>query len=256
MYAQLLEANGIAVERKLNLGATPIAQAALEKGDIDMYPEYTSTGLLEVLKKDPIADQTQIIGAVRKGYEDAYKITWLEPSPFNDTNALAMTKAKADELGIKSYSDLVAKSSTLKLGGPAEFPERKDTAGLVKAYTFDPKLIGENYVQLGTGALRYEALTKGDIDVVVAFGTDGQIGGLGLTLLKDDKSFYPVYQIAPVIRQDTLASNPKISEILNKFAPLLTDADMSSLNWQVDGPDKKEVAAVAKAFLQKNGLVK
>jgi osmoprotectant transport system substrate-binding protein len=255
MYALMLEDAGITVERKFNLGATPVAQAAIVNGDIDLYPEYTSTGLLEVLKQQPIADAAGIVEAVRAGYEEQFQLTWLEPSPFNNTNALAMTQAKADELGVKTYSDLAAQTGTLKLGGPPEFPEREDTKGLVTAYGFDPAFTGANFVQLDTGTLRYEALQNGEIDVVVAFGTDGQINGLGLALLEDDKSYYPIYQIAPVVRQDTLEANPGIAEALDKLAPALTNDVMSGLNWQVDGPDKKEVADVAREFLTSEGLI-
>lgn len=256
MYALALENAGIRVERKFNLGATPVAHTALINGEIDLYPEYTSTGLLEVLKQAPISDAGEILEAVRKGYEEQFQVTWLEPSPFNNTNALAMTRQRAEELGIRTYSDLVARSGELKLGGPPEFPEREDTKGLMTAYGFDPKFIEDNFVQLDTGALRYEALTRGDIDVVVAFGTDGQINGLGLALLEDDKNYYPVYQIAPVIRQDALTANPAIAETLNRLAPLLTNDVMSGLNWQVDGPEKKEIANVARAFLQQQGFIK
>jgi osmoprotectant transport system substrate-binding protein len=256
MYALVLEDNGFTVERKFNLGATPIAQAALTGGDIDLYPEYTSTGLLEVLKAQPIADAAGILAAVRKGYEEQFKVTWLDASPFNNTNTFALTKAKADELGVKTFSDLAKISGDLKLGGPPEFPEREDNKAVLAAYGFDPKFSGENFVQLDAGSLRYEALTKGDVDVVVAFGTDGQIAGLGLTALEDDKSAYPIYQIAPVIRQDALAANPGVADALNKLAPALTNDVMSGLNWQVDGPDKKEVAAVASEFLKSKGLIK
>jgi len=253
MYAQLLEKAGFTVERKLNLGGTPIAQTAIVNGDIDLYPEYTSTGLLTVLKMQPIQDPNQIFAVVKKGYEDQFKLTWLQSSPFNDTQALAMTQAVSDQYGIKTYSDLSQKASSLVLGGPAEFIDREDgIKGLQKAYGgFQFKDIK----QLGTGSLRYQALLDKQVDVVVAFGTDGAIKGNNLVLLKDDKIFYPVYNVAPVVRQDTLLKYPKIADVLNKLAPMLTDDVMSGLNWQVDGPDKKEPAAVAKAFLQQNGLL-
>ena len=256
MYALLLEANGFKVERKFNLGATPIAQAALVGGDIDLYPEYTSTGLLEVLKQQSIADAAGILAAVRKGYETQFKLTWLDPAPYNNTTIFAMTKARATELGLKTFSDLVARSGELRLGGPPEFPERTDNQAVLKAYGFDPKFGGTNYVQLDAGNLRYEALTKGSIDVVVAFGTDGQLSGLDLTSLVDDKQAYPIYQIAPVVRQDTLAANPGLAIALNKLAPILTNALMSDLNWQVEGPTKREIPAVASAFLKSHGLIK
>ncbi|MGQ0572167.1 MAG: glycine betaine ABC transporter substrate-binding protein [Armatimonadota bacterium] len=254
MYALLLEDAGFTVERKFNLGGTPIAHAALQKGDIDLYPEYTSTGLLTVLKQQPIADARAIVEAVRKGYKDQFNLVWLEPAPFNNTQALAMTKEVSEKSGIKTYSDLATKASGLRLGGPAEFAERADgIKGLQQAYGgFQFK----EFKQLGTGSLRYEALKNGQVDVVVAFGTDGQISGMGLVLVRDDKNFYPVYQAAPVVRADALDKNPKIAEALNKLAPLLTDEIMAGLNWQVDGPDKKEYAAVAKAFLQEKGLIK
>jgi osmoprotectant transport system substrate-binding protein len=255
MYALMLEDAGIPVERKFNLGATPVAQAAIVNGDIDLYPEYTSTGLLEVLKQQPIADAAGILAAVRQGYEQNYQLTWLDASPFNNTNALATTKAVADKYSLATYSDLAKVSGEIRLGGPPEFPERQDTAGLFTAYGFDEKMRGDNYVQLDTGALRYDALQKGDIDAVVAFGTDGQINGLGLVLLQDDKNYYPIYNIAPVVRQDILTATPAIATQLNKLAPALTNDVMSGLNWQVDGPDKKEVADVARAFLQEQGLI-
>ncbi|MFV9505527.1 MAG: glycine betaine ABC transporter substrate-binding protein [Oscillochloridaceae bacterium umkhey_bin13] len=255
LYAQVLEANGFVVERKFNLGATPIAQAALVAGDIDLYPEYTSTGLLEVLKQDAIADEAGILAAIRQGYEQQFQLTWLQPAPFNNSNVFAVTQAKAAELGLATFSDLAAVSGDLSLGGPAEFPERADNQAVLAMYGFDPRFSGDNYVQLGTGALRYEALSRGDVDVIVAFGTDGQLAGLGLRALEDDKKGYPIYQIAPVIRQDTLAANPAITELLNRLSATLTGEIMSGLNWQVDGPDKREIPDVAREFLQGQGLL-
>ncbi len=253
LYAQLLEDAGFTVERKLNLGGTPIAHPALVQGDIDLYPEYTSTGLLEVLKKEPIKDAKQIVEAVRKDYETQFKVTWLEPSPFNDSNTFAVTQDTATKHGLKTFSDLFAKAGELILGGPAEFPERGDTKNLETVYGGQISSFKE-YKQLGTGSLRYDGLKSGEVDVIVAFGTDGRIKGDGLVVLQDDKGAYPIYQIAPVVRQDTLAKYPKIAEVLNKLAPLLTDEVMSGLNFQVDA-DAKEPAAVAKAFLESNGLL-
>ena len=254
MYAQLLEKEGFTVERKLNLGGTPIAHEAMMNGDIDLYPEYTSTGLLTMLKLDPIQDAQEIYTTVKSGYEQQYNLTWLTPSPFNDTQALAMTKEVAAQYGIQTYSDLSQKAPELVLGGPAEFLEREDgLKGLQQAYGgFEFKEVK----QLGTGSLRYQALLEGQVDVVVAFGTDGAIKGNDLLLLVDDLVFYPIYNVAPVIRQDTLEKYPQIEKILNDFAPLLTDDIMSGLNWQVDGPEGKEPADVARAFLLEKGLVK
>lgn len=254
MYSLLLENAGFKVERKFNLGGTPVAQAALVKGEIDLYPEYTSTGLLTVLKEKPLTDPKAIVDAVRAGYRERFNLAWLDPAPFNDTQALATTKAVADRYGIGTFSDLAAKAGELRLGGPPEFAERADgIKGLQKAYGgFEFK----EFRQLGTGNLRYDALEHGDVDVVVAFGTDGQINGLGLVLLRDDRHFYPVYQAAPVVREDVLKKYPAIATALDKLAPLLTNGVMAGLNWQVDGPDKKAYAAVAETFLREKGLLK
>jgi osmoprotectant transport system substrate-binding protein len=254
MYAQLLEANGFKVERKLNLGGTPIAQQALIDKEIDLYPEYTSTGLLTVLKLPVIQDPKQIYDKVKSEYEKQYQLTWLQPSPFNDTNALAMTTKRATELGIKTYSDLAAKAGDLVVGGPPEFYEREDgLPGLQKAYG------GFNFKDTKQldHALSYQALQSGDVDVIRAFSTDGELGSPDLTLLQDDKTYYPVYQIAPVVRMDTLAANPAIADILNKLAtPALDEKTMAKLNFMVSGPDKKEPADVAKQWLTEQGLLK
>jgi osmoprotectant transport system substrate-binding protein len=255
IYAQLLEDAGFTVERKLNLGGTPIAHAAIVAGDIDLYPEYTSTGLLEVLQQDPIKDAEEIVETVRKGYEEQYQLTWLEPSPFNDSNTFAVTQEIAEQHSLTTFSDLFAKASELRLGGPAEFPERGDTKNLEQVYGAQISEFKE-FKQLGTGSLRYDALKNGEVDVIVAFGTDGRIKGDNLVVLQDDKGAYPIYQIAPVVRQDTLEEFPQIADILNKVAPLLTDDVMSGLNFQVDGPDKKEPADVARTFLEEQGLLK
>jgi osmoprotectant transport system substrate-binding protein len=253
MYALMLENEGFTVERKHNLGGTPVAQAAITKGDIDLYPEYTSTGLITVLKQKPISDPAQILSTVKAEYEKQFQLTWLTASPFNDTNGLATTKAVADQYGIKTYSDLAAKAGELRLGGPAEFAEREDgVKGLQAAYG---GFAFKEFKQLGTGPLRYDALKNGEVDVVVVFTTDARIAADNLVVLQDDKTFYPIYNIAPVVRQDTLQKNPKIAEALNKLAPLLTDDVITDLNAQVD-IDKQEFAAVAKTFLQTAGLIK
>jgi osmoprotectant transport system substrate-binding protein len=253
MYADLLENAGFTVQRKLNLGGTPVAQAAILKGEIDLYPEYTSTGLLTVLKEQPIQDPTQVYNAVKSGYEKQFNLTWLDPAPFNDTQALAMTQAGSNKYGITTFSELATKAPELILGGPAEFQARQDGLPLLQAKYGGFQF--KEYKQLGTGSLRYQALLDGQVDVVVAFSTDGQIEGDHLVLLQDDKHVYPVYQIAPVVRMDTLQKYPEIATVLNKLAPKLTTSIMSGLNWQVDGPSHQDPAAVAKTFLQDQGLL-
>ncbi|GAC1648302.1 MAG: hypothetical protein NVS4B8_21350 [Herpetosiphon sp.] len=231
-----------------------MAHEALLNKDLDLYPEYTSTALLAILKLAPISDHQQIYDTVKREYEQRFQLTWLQPSPFNDTNALAMTKKRADELGIKTYSDLSKKADQLSVGAAPEFYEREDgLKGLQKTYG------GFNWKtpkQLDAG-LRYSALRSGQVDVILAYSTDGQLGTPELVVIKDDKNFHPFYQVAPVVRQDTLKAHPQIAEALNKLAtPALDEKTMAGLNYMVDGPDKKEPAVVAKQWLKQQGLIK
>lgn len=254
LYAQLLEANGYTVERKFDLGATPVAQTAITQGDIDLYPEYTSTGLLEVLQQEPISDPAELIAALREQYEQQFQLTWLEPSAFNNTNTFAVTAETAERLGLKTYSDLFAKAGEVRLGGPPEFPERNDTRNLETIYGATIADFAE-YSQLGTGALRYDALKAGDVDAIVAFGTDGRIRADELVVLEDDKRAYPTYNVAPVARADLLERAPEVATILDQLGPLLTDEAMQDMNYQVDGPDAREPADVAREFLEQSGLL-
>jgi len=155
--------------------------------------------------------------------------------------------------GIRTISDLAAKANELRVGGPAEFAERPDgIKGLRKAYGgFQFK----EFKQFGTGPLRYDALKHGEIDIALVFTTEARIAADQLVVLEDDKRFYPIYNIAPVVRMDTLQKNPKIAEALNRLAPLMTDAVIARLNAQVD-IDKQDFAIVAKTFLDQAGLLK
>ena len=185
-------------------------------------------------------------------YETQFKLTWPAPAPMHNSQALAMTKTRAQALGSTTISDLVAKASQLIMAGPPEFAEREDGIPGLKRVYGDFAL--KNFLAIGPG-LRYQALTSGQADVVVAFGTDGEIAANDLLVLKDDKGLYPPYQVAPVIRQAVLTQHPDIADILNKVAPLLTNETMQGLNNEVSGK-KQEPAAVAKAFLISQKLIK
>lgn len=252
MYALVLEDAGFTVERKLNLGATPVAQAALENGDIDLYPEYTGTGLLTVLKLPVEADPEAVYNTVAQGYQEQFNLVWLQPAPMNNTQALAMTQEGSAQYGITTISDMAANASELIMIGPDEFQEREDgLPGIKQVYgDFDLK----EYKAVGTGALRYQGLVNGDADVAVAFGTDGEISAYDLVVLEDDQNLFPPYQVAPVVRQDTLEANPQIADILNALAPSLTDDVMRRLNFEVTG-NQREPADVAQEFLTEEGLL-
>jgi osmoprotectant transport system substrate-binding protein len=251
MYALVLEDAGYQVERKLNLGGTPVAQAALESGEIDMYPEYTGTGLLTVLKAEVDSDPAAVYETVSTQYQEQFDLVWLEPSPMNNTQALAMTQERSSELGITTISDFAAQASDLTLIGPPEFEVREDgLPGLQAAY---------GNFQLGSykavdAGLRYRGLVDGEADVAVAFGTDGEISAFDLVVLEDDRQLFPPYQVAPVVRQAVLEANPEVQDILNGLAPLITNEVMQSLNYQVTG-EGQEPDVVAQQFLQESGLL-
>jgi osmoprotectant transport system substrate-binding protein len=251
LYAQSLEHAGIGVTRRLNLGTTDIAMAALQRGEIDVYPEYTGTALLNVLHLPGESDRAKAYRTVKDAYAKKFGLTWLAPAPMNDTQALATTQTVAGQNSLGKLSDLAPKASSLRLGTVPEFLSRSDgLPGLRKSYggfTFKQVKIVDN-------GLKYQALAHGDVDVVVAFSTEGQIKADSLILLEDDKHLFPAYQVAPVVRKAALDANPGLAPALNKLSPLLTDDVMQNLNLQVDGPQKREPADVARDFLHQNGI--
>lgn len=251
MYAILLEQAGFTVERKINLGGTPVVQQALLNEEVDLYPEYTGTGLLTVLQLPVMTDPEEVYTTVQAAYAEQFNLTWLAPAPMNNTQALAMTRARAEELGITTISEMAAQADQLVIAGPPEFSEREDgLPGLQSAYgDFTPREV----LAVDAG-LRYQALLSGDADVVVAFGTDGEIAANDLLLLEDDQGLWPPYQVAPVVRQAVLDANPVIADTLNQLAPLLTDEVMQGLNYEVSG-NQREPADVAHEFLVAQGLV-
>ncbi len=253
MYKLLLEDAGFKVNLKTDL-PTPAAQAAMVSKDLDLYPEYTGTGLTTVLKLPAQSDPAATYKAVADGYKQQFNFTWLDPAPMNNTNAFAMTADKSNALGIKSISDMAAKASQVVMIGTAECPDREDCLkGLMGTNAYGTFKLKE-YKAADPG-VRYQALTNGQADVALAFSTDGEIAQYKLVVLKDDKNFFPNYALAPVVRQEVLDKNPKVKDALNKLAPKLTNEVMQGLNSQVTA-DKKEPAAVAKQFLQDQGLLK
>ncbi|HKE39414.1 MAG TPA: glycine betaine ABC transporter substrate-binding protein [Casimicrobiaceae bacterium] len=249
IYAQALEAAGIKVERKVNLGGTLIAHKALEEKQIDLYPEYTGTMLLAVLKGEPMADRKAVYDKVKAEYA-AKGLVVLNEAPLNNTYNMVVRPETAAQYKLETLSDLARVSKELKLGAGPEFRDRKDgLPGLKAKYGMEFK----EDLQMAIG-LRYQALASKQIDVVNGYATDGMISALKLTRLKDDKNLWPPYYLAPVVRKDALDANPKIAEVLNRVSALLTEANMSEMNYKVDN-DKEEPKDVARAFLKAKGIV-
>ncbi len=252
MYALILEDAGLPVKRMLNMGSTDIVQMSLLSNDVDLYPEYTGTGLLNVLRLPISDDPSQVYELVRAGYAEQFNLIWLDPAPMNNTQALAMTRKRAQELGIVTISDMVAKADQLVMIGPPEFQEREDGLPGLRAVYGDFTL--REFKPVAPDE-RYQALAAGAGDITVAFGTDGEIAVFDLVLLEDDKQLFPPYQVAPVIRADVLKAHPQIAPALNRLAPLLDNATMQRLNNEVSG-NKRNPAAVAREFLEAQGLIR
>ena len=280
MYMQVLENAGYSVDDSLNLGGTQVAHQALESGDISLYPEYTGTGLTEVLgiavedvetsdsgeditEDDASAEATPagdgggmseiVFNRVQQEYQSQFELTWLERSPANNTQALAVKREFSEENGIVTVSDLAAVADQSIISAPADFPEREDgLLGLQRVY-------GEGFEDIEVlpvaPGLKYQALLDDQAEVVLAFGTDGQISGHDLVILEDDQGLWPPYNLAPVVRMEVLEANADIAELLNGVTTMLTDDVLSSLNWRVDGDEKAEPADVASEWLTENGLL-
>lgn len=277
MYALLLENAGLAVERKLNLGGTAVAHEALLNGDLDLYPEYTGTGLLVVLgasmtdvpglggtpeaMASPAAMGTPAAGSaadavyayVKQEYQAQFNLVWLDQSQMNDTQALAVTRQFSEENGVTTISQLVALASSvdLTISAPSDFEEREDgLAGLKRVYgDFEATVNGV------APGIKYQSFLDGDANVVLAFSTDAEIVINDLVVLEDDLGLWPPYYVAPVVRQEALDASPGIADALNALAAVLTTELQTQLNARVVGDEKAEPATVARDFLIEQGLI-
>lgn len=252
IYAAALENAGIKVVRKINLGGTLIAHQALTTGEIDLYPEYTGTALISVVKGKVQSDPDAVYKEVKDFYETNFKVTWLKPDAINNGYALLVRPETAAAHNLKTLSDLGKVASTLVLGAGPEFSERADGLPGLKA-TYGA--VFKEFKQFAKLGLRYDALAAKQIEVANGFATDWQIADGKLVALDDDKNLFPPYYVAPVIRQDALAANPKIAATLDALSPLLDNDTMRKLNARVE-KDREEPKDVAKAFLKDKGVIK
>ncbi|BES64256.1 hypothetical protein SANA_06950 [Gottschalkiaceae bacterium SANA] len=252
MLTQLIETHtDITVEQKLGIGGgTANIQPAMLAGEIDIYPEYSGTGWLFVLKQELINDPDALYESVMSMYQSEFNIVWLDRYGFNNTYALAVAGSIADEFQLETYSDLVDKSPMLTFGAEYDFYEREDGyPGLEAIYGFD--FMEKKELDIG---LKYEAIGSGEIDVVNAFSTDGLLKEYGLKVLKDDQNFFPSYQAATLIRQETLDQYPELKDVLNKLANQISDDEMIEMNYQVE-KENLDPKDVARKFLEDKGLI-
>ncbi|TXC89334.1 glycine/betaine ABC transporter substrate-binding protein [Metabacillus litoralis] len=239
------------VDLQDGLGEVAILTPALENAEIDMYVEYTGTGLEAVLKEqaEPGESSESILERVRNGYEEDYQATWLEPLGFENNYTLAYSEGA--EFEAETYSEIAAISKDLSFGAPHAFYEREgdgydafsEAYGLEFSETasFDPNVM-------------YQALKRGDVDVIPAFTTDGRIQRDNIQTTTDDLGFFPKYDAAIVIRQEVLENYPELEEALNGLAGKISEEDMQQMNARVD-IDGEQAEVVAREFLAGKGLI-
>jgi osmoprotectant transport system permease protein len=250
MFAQLLEARGYAVERRPGLGSTEITFSALRTGDIDLYPEYTGTGLVAILGEDPPTSSAAAFRRVSGVFRERWGLRWLPPLGFENTYAIAVRPETADSLGLATLSDLTRVAGSLVAGFSPDFLGRPDgLPGLRAAYGLDP-----GQVRSLLQSIKYQALVEGDVDVIDGYGTDGQIARYGLTVLVDDRSFFPPYDAAPLLGSRMTDELPGAVTALTELSGRLDEPLMREFNRrvEVDGADVATVAAEALATI---GLV-
>ena len=250
LYAQALEANGIKVERKINLGGTLIAHKALEEDQIDFYPEYTGTMLLAVLKLPAMSDRKAVYDKVKAAYATK-GLTLLNEAPVNNTYNMVVRPETAAQYKLETLSDLAKVANRLTLGAGPEFRDRADgLPGLKAKYG----IVFKEDVQMAIG-LRYKAIADKQIDVVNGYSTDGMISALKLKRLKDDRNLWPPYYVVPVVRNAALAANPRMAGVLNRVSATLSESAMAAMNYKVDG-EKMEPRDVAHDYLKTKGIVR
>ena len=251
MISTLIEKNtDLKVDRKLNLGGTLVTFNAIKSGELDVYVEYTGTGLMNILNEEAIKDSDKAYDKVKKDFKDKFNIEVLNPLGFNNTYTLAMKKDVAEKHNINSFSDLANFSPDLVLGSTIEFTNREDGyKGLKKSYDMNFK-----EVKTVDGGLRYTSINNNSSDVIDAFSTDGLLKAFDLKVLKDDKNFFPPYHAVPMIKGETLKKYPELGEVINKLSGKLDDNTMRELNYRVDKLNE-DPRKIAEEFLKENALI-
>jgi glycine betaine/choline ABC-type transport system substrate-binding protein len=254
IYAQALDAAGYDVDKDLNLGSEQIALKALKEGDVDGYPEYTSTALtsfFDVQPQDVPKDAKQAVNEAQSEFEQEGLVAY-EPSPFTSANAVGLLRKDAEELGVTKVSDLEGKSQDLTLYGSPECRQRVDCLlGLQEGYglrfrKFTPVDIG----------LRYDVLDRGQADLSIIFTTDAQLSTRDdVVTLEDDKQVFPPGNVTFVASKETAdAAGPDLKATVENVQKGLTERVMQELNARVD-IDREEPRAVARAYLRESGYI-
>ncbi len=255
VFAQLLEARGISVERRPGLGDTEIAFGELRANSIDVYPEYTGTGLLAILH-EPLdsamrADPRRTFSHVSRRFAEAYAVRWLAPLGFQNGYAVAMRRADADRLGVRTLSDLARVGPTLTAGFTSDFIGRSDgLVGLSTTYGLRFK-----DVRPLAPAVKYVALAESAVDVIDGYSTDGLLAKYDLTTLVDDKDFFPPYEAAALVSPRVARDRPDVIAALSLLSGRLDESAMRTYNRRIE-VDGEAIPLVATSLLNSLGLTK
>lgn len=256
MYILLLQKAGYTVNSKLALGQTPTVFAALQSGAIDLYPEFTATGL-NLLHEQSSFDPMKDYQTVKSGFEQQYHITWLDYAPLNDGYALCTSQARSQALGVTTLSQLAPKVPQLTLATQSDgitfFDDLKTT------YNFQTNSF--KAVKKVDYSIGFAAVKSGSADVTECYTTDGSVTSQNFIFLQDDKHGFPEFHPAPIVRDTILQSDPGIKDALNPLAPDLTTDVSIMLQQQVASKkasgisNSEAVKQVAMAFLQSQHLL-
>lgn len=251
MFAQVLEARGMKVDRRPGLGATEIAFAALRENAIDVFPEYTGTALVAILKQRPIADRQEAFRTVQREFSTRYGMRWLPPLGFENTYAIAVRRETALQYHLKTLSDLAMAAPLLTAGFTPDFIGRSDgLPGLARAYGFKPKQV-RSLLQ----AVKYQALAEGNVDIIDGYSTDGLLAKYDLLVLDDDRHFFPPYEAAAVLSAAVQKDVPGVAAALSELSGKLDVVTMRKLNRRVE-VDGEQIPVVARDALVGLGILR
>jgi osmoprotectant transport system permease protein len=243
IFAQLLEARGFPVDRRLGLGSTEVTFAALRTGAVDVYPEYTGTGLLAILGEDPTGSPEEVFRRVSREFRERWGVRWLPPLGFENSYAISVRRETAERLGLRTLSDLAREGGELVGGFSPDFLGREDgLPGLRSAYGLE---LRETRALLQ--AVKHEALRLGRVDVIDAYTTDALLTRADVAILEDDRSFFPPYQAAPLVGRRLWEEVPGAVRALSELAFQVDEARVRALNHavEVEGRPLPEVAREA-----------
>ena len=257
MYMQAFEDEGYNVEDKTNLGSEQVMDKSLQDGTIDVYPEYTGTAYVAILKKPPESypktekETYEQVAEFYKNRKDT-PMQMLTPAPFENNYGIVMLSKEANERGIENLDDLAAQSDELVFSSYSEFQNRSD--GYKNMQDSYPELDFKDIKIVNDLGIRYKALAEGEADVGIGFTTDGQLASPELKVIEDNKDIWPKYYPAPVVTQEFLDENPDAKKILNEVSASLNADKMRELNGAVD-LEQEDYEDVARQHLEDEGII-